>query len=56
MAIPLPGTGAWTGALVAALMDMRLKRAIPTTFVGVLIAGLLVALACSGVKALRFLV
>ena len=54
--IPLPGTGAWTGALVAALMDMRLKRAIPTTFVGVLIAGLLVALACSGVKALRFLV
>lgn len=56
VAIPLPGTGAWTGALVAALMDMRLKRAIPTTFVGVLIAGLLVALACSGVKALRFLV
>ena len=56
VAIPLPGTGAWTGALVAALMDMRLKRAIPTIFVGVLIAGLLVTLACTGVQALRFLV
>ena len=56
VAIPLPGTGAWTGALVAALMEMRLKRAIPTIFVGVLIAGILVTLACTGVKALRFLV
>lgn len=55
VAIPLPGTGAWTGALVAALMEMRLKRAIPTIFVGVLIAGLLVTLALTGVKALRFL-
>ena len=27
--IPLPGTGAWTGALVAAMLDMRLKRAFP---------------------------
>ena len=27
VAIPLPGTGAWTGALVASLLDMRLKRA-----------------------------
>lgn len=56
VAIPLPGTGAWTGALVAALMEMRLKRAFPTIFVGVLIAGLLVTLACTGVQALRFLV
>ncbi|MDR0890051.1 MAG: small multi-drug export protein [Oscillospiraceae bacterium] len=55
VAIPLPGTGAWTGALVAALMEMRLKRAIPVIFIGVLIAGLLVTLAFSGVKALRFL-
>ena len=29
VAIPLPGTGAWTGALVAAMLDMRLKRAMP---------------------------
>lgn len=55
VAIPLPGTGGWTGALVAALMEMRLKRAIPAIFIGILIAGLLVTLAVSGVKALSFL-
>lgn len=42
VAIPLPGTGAWTGALVAALMDIRLKDAIPAIFLGVLVAGILV--------------
>ena len=55
VAIPIPGTGAWTGALVAALMEMRLKRALPAIYAGVLIAGLLVTLALTGVKALRFL-
>lgn len=39
VAIPLPGTGAWTGALVAALLDIRLRHAIPAIFLGVLIAG-----------------
>ena len=53
--IPLPGTGAWTGALVASLMDMRIKRALPSIFVGVLIAGVLVTLAATGVKALSFI-
>ena len=38
VAIPLPGTGAWTGALVAAVLDMRLKNAVPTIFLGVCIA------------------
>ena len=38
VAIPLPGTGAWTGALVAAVLDMRLKNAIPSIFLGVCIA------------------
>ncbi|NLW65137.1 MAG: small multi-drug export protein [Clostridiales bacterium] len=42
VAIPLPGTGAWTGALVAALMDIRLKSAMPAIFLGVIIAGFLV--------------
>ena len=42
VAIPLPGTGAWTGALIAALMDIRMKDAIPAIFVGVIIAGILV--------------
>lgn len=39
VAIPLPGTGAWTGALVAALMNLRLKTAFPTIFAGVATAG-----------------
>lgn len=38
VAIPLPGTGAWTGALVAVVLDMALKRAMPSIFLGVLIA------------------
>ena len=42
VAIPLPGTGAWTGALVAAFLDMRLQKAIPSIFAGVLIAGFLI--------------
>ena len=42
VAIPLPGTGGWTGALVAAFLDMPLRRALPSLFLGVLIAGFLV--------------
>lgn len=49
VAIPLPGTGAWTGALVAALMDMSLKRSLPTIAAGVLIAGLIVSALMYGV-------
>ncbi len=41
VAIPLPGTGAWTGALAAALLDMRLKKALPAIILGVLTAGLI---------------
>ena len=40
--IPLPGTGAWTGALVAAIMDIRIRRALPVIALGVIIAGLIV--------------
>ena len=43
VAIPLPGTGAWTGALVAALMDLRLKSAVPAIFCGVLVAAAIVS-------------
>ena len=42
VAIPLPGTGAWTGATVAGLLDMRLKDALPSIFAGVIAAGILV--------------
>lgn len=42
VAIPLPGTGAWTGALVAAIMDIRIRRALPVIALGVIIAGIIV--------------
>lgn len=40
--IPLPGTGAWTGALVAAIMKLDLKYAVTSIGIGVLIAGCIV--------------
>lgn len=49
VAIPLPGTGAWTGALGAALLNMRMRRAIPSIFLGVLVAGLIITLIAYGV-------
>lgn len=49
VAIPLPGTGAWTGALVASLLDMRLKNAVPAIGLGVMIAGLIVMAVTLGV-------
>ena len=52
VAIPLPGTGAWTGALVAAMMDMRLKRAMPAICLGVVIAGIIVTSVTYGAGAL----
>ena len=53
VAIPLPGTGAWTGALVAAFLNIRLRNALPALTRGVLIAGGLVTLMTMGV--IRFL-
>lgn len=54
VAIPLPGTGAWTGALVAAMLNMRLKKAVPSIFLGVVTAGMIVALITNGVVAIAF--
>ena len=42
VAIPLPGTGAWTGALVAGVLDIRMRNALPAISLGVLAAGLIV--------------
>lgn len=36
--IPLPGTGAWTGSLIAALLGLKPKSAIPCIMLGVLMA------------------
>ena len=42
VAIPLPGTGAWTGALVAAVLGLRTRNAMPAIALGVLIAAAIV--------------
>lgn len=52
VAIPLPGTGAWTGALAAAFLDMPLRKAIPSIFVGVLVAGIAISILTYGVSSL----
>ncbi|MEZ4358151.1 MAG: small multi-drug export protein [Eubacteriales bacterium] len=41
VAIPLPGTGVWTGSLIAGLLDLKLKHALPTIFLGNIVAGIL---------------
>ena len=41
--IPLPGTGAWTGALIADLFDIRIKHSLPVIAAGVLIAGVIIS-------------
>lgn len=52
VAIPLPGTGAWTGALAAAFLNMPLRKALPSIFAGVLIAGIAVSILTFGVASL----
>lgn len=49
VAIPLPGTGAWTGSLVAAVFDIRLKHAFPAIALGVFIAGVIVSAVTYGI-------
>ena len=49
VAIPLPGTGAWTGALVADVLDLRLRTAFPAIALGVLIAGIITTTVTCGV-------
>ena len=54
VAIPLPGTGAWTGALVAAMLDMRLKRAFPAIALGVIGAAAIVTFVTYGAELIFF--
>ena len=49
VAIPLPGTGAWTGALAAALLDVEGVKATFAILVGVLLAAIIVSLITTGV-------
>lgn len=49
VAMPIPGTGVWSGSLVAALLDMRFRLAFPAILAGNLIAGLLILGVSEGV-------
>ena len=51
VAIPLPGTGAWTGSLIAALLDMKKHYAFLSIALGVITAGIIMSLITGGVLA-----
>ena len=48
VAIPLPGTGAWTGVLVATFLNMKMRQALPMIFLGVLAAGIVMVIGSYG--------
>lgn len=54
VAIPLPGTGAWTGALIAAMLKMKRRDSFLAIFLGVTVAGTLVTLGAYGILGLIF--
>ena len=47
--IPLPGTGAWTGTLAASILDMDFKSSVLACMGGVLLAGVIMGVASTGV-------
>ena len=49
VALPVPGTGAWTGALVASLFDLPKKQSALAIFIGVLTCAVIMTLASYGV-------
>ena len=46
--IPLPGTGAWTGTLAGSILDMKFKDVVKACMGGVLLAGIIMGLASTG--------
>lgn len=52
--IPLPGTGAWTGSLIAALLGIRFRKAFPAILLGVLLASAIMSLFSYGLLATIF--
>lgn len=57
VAVPLPGTGAWTGALIASVTGMRFKKSFFSILGGVLVAGIIMTIASyTAVSFLEFLI
>lgn len=47
--IPLPGTGAWTGALIACLLGVKIKKAVPAIFLGLIMATIIMSFITYGI-------
>ena len=50
--IPLPGTGAWTGTLAASFLNMGFKSTVLSVVLGVILAGVIMAVGSTGVFSL----
>ncbi|MDD6211877.1 MAG: small multi-drug export protein [Clostridiales bacterium] len=50
--IPLPGTGAWTGSLIAALLGVKFKKALPAIYLGLVMATVIMCVISYGIPAL----
>ena len=46
--IPLPGTGAWTGSLIAALLHVNMKKSVPAIFLGLIMASIIMLIVSYG--------
>ena len=46
--IPLPGTGAWTGSLIAALLEIDIKKAVVSELLGIIIATIIMSIVSYG--------
>lgn len=52
VAVPLPGTGAWTGSLIATLLQLELKKSFPAIALGVMTSGIIMGILSFGVAGL----
>lgn len=50
--IPLPGTGAWTGSLIAALLGVKFRKALPAVYCGLVMATVIMSIISYGLPAL----
>ena len=46
--IPLPGTGAWTGSLIASLLGVRFRKAFPAVLLGIVMATVIMSVMSYG--------
>jgi uncharacterized membrane protein len=52
--IPLPGTGAWTGSLVASLLHMKIRKSFPAILLGIILATVIMSLLSYGLLGVLF--